>query len=213
MDGLLRFVRSPAFGNQIQPLSWAERTACARLAAPVFPIAEESTLRTVPGDRKTSSAMRPAVRPSAARRSTWRSRSLRGFAPSNKLCSAREGSRTRSPACTRRTASASCSAGASLATNPAAPASSADRRYPGRANVDPFRRLDAVHPRHLDVHQADVRSQFGGETHGVRAVGPGAENGHVTFELQQRRHGAADQRLVVHQKQTDRVGAHQVTST
>src|ERR1019366_3704724 len=73
--------------------------------------------------------------PSPARRSTWRSRSVGGSTSSVQASAASCGSMTRSPRCTRRTASASCSAGMSLRRYPEAPASRARRRYPARANV------------------------------------------------------------------------------
>src|ERR1035438_775934 len=73
--------------------------------------------------------------PSPARRSTWRSRSVSGSASSAPASAASCGSMTRSPRCTRRTASASCSAGMSFRRYPEAPASRARRRYPARANV------------------------------------------------------------------------------
>ncbi len=66
--------------------------------------------------------------PSRAARSTSVSRAVSGESPATRLSAASTGSTTRSPACTRRTASASCRAGVSLTTNPSAPACSARRR-------------------------------------------------------------------------------------
>ena len=71
------------------------------------------------------SATVPLVADSA---STSRSRSDSGLAPSLSAASARAGSTTRWPRATRRIASASSVAGASLSRNPVAPASIARRR-------------------------------------------------------------------------------------
>ena len=72
--------------------------------------------------------MSATVPPSRAARSTSVSRAVSGLSPATSDSAASAGSTTRSPACTRRTASASWRAGVSLTTNPLAPASIARRR-------------------------------------------------------------------------------------
>ena len=73
-------------------------------------------------------AMSATVAPSREATSTSRSRPVSGDAPPARVAAASAGSTTRSPSATRRTASASCSAGASLTTKPSAPDSIARRR-------------------------------------------------------------------------------------
>ncbi|OLT15212.1 hypothetical protein BJF80_09960 [Serinicoccus sp. CUA-874] len=85
-------------------------------------------MRTVPGERKSWPAIDCTGEPSSAWRSTSRSRSVKGFGPPMSDSVASAGSTTRSPASTRRTASASSGAGVSLTTKPLAPASIARRR-------------------------------------------------------------------------------------
>ena len=85
--------------------------------------------------------------PCADSRSTSCSRWVNGLDPATKDSSARTGSITRSPACTRRMASANWSAGVSFTTNPLAPASRARRKYPGRSNVVTIRHLVPLPPR------------------------------------------------------------------
>ena len=87
------------------------------------------------GQEQPRPRSRPPTHPSRAARSTSVSRAVSGESPATRLSAASAGSTTRSPACTRRTASASCRAGVSLTTNPSAPACSARRRNPGRPNV------------------------------------------------------------------------------
>jgi len=99
-------------------------------ARPVLPMAADKWLRTVPSDRYSRAAMVAAEEPSRAARSTSVSRGVGGDSPLTRLSGASAGSTTRSPACTRRTASASWRAGVSFTTNPAAPAWMARRRYP-----------------------------------------------------------------------------------
>ena len=73
--------------------------------------------RTVPFER-CSRATAATVAPSAAATRTSRSRSVSGLVPLESDSAARVGSTTRNPARTRRTASTSCSGGASFTTNP-----------------------------------------------------------------------------------------------
>jgi hypothetical protein len=73
--------------------------------------------------------------PSRAACSTSVSRGVSGDSPATRLSVASEGSTTRRPAWTRRTASASCAAGVSLTTKPLAPAFMARCRNPGRPKV------------------------------------------------------------------------------
>ena len=129
------------------------------------------------------------------------------------------GSTTRRPWCTRRTASASWAAGVSLTTNPSAPDCIARRRKPGpaerRHDQHPGRRrdpaylgggADPVEARHLDVEQRDVGPVLEhGRDDGVarRDLGDDLE---VGLEAQQRRQGAAHERLVVGQQEPDRHG-------
>ena len=66
--------------------------------------------------------MSATVLPSLAALSTSRSRAVSGLVPVASDSAASAGSTTLSPLWTRRTASTSCSGGASFTTNPAAPA-------------------------------------------------------------------------------------------
>ena len=110
-------------------------TASARLPAPVLPIALERWLRTVPSERNSRRAIVATDEPSRAACSTSVSRGVSGDSPATRLSVASDGSTTRRPACTRRTASASWAAGVSLTTKPLAPDFIARCRKPGRPNV------------------------------------------------------------------------------
>src|SRR5690606_7095391 len=120
---------------QIQPRRSAIATASSLLRAPVLPIAADRWLRTVPSARCRRAAISAALAPHRAAASTSLSRPVSGLAPCVSDSAARSGSTTRSPRCTRRTASTRYSGVASLTTNPLAPAARARARYPGRSKV------------------------------------------------------------------------------
>ncbi len=179
-------------------------------------MADDRWLRTVPSDRNTAAAIAATDEPSRAARSTSVSRAVRGESPATRLSAASTGSTTRSPACTRRTASASCRAGVSLTTNPSAPACSARRRKPGRPNVVTIStRVDGSAC--LRARVASMPSMPGistssratsgacarGRLHDGVAAAHLGHDGQVGLEVEQRGQGPAHQGLVVGEQQPD----------
>ncbi len=161
-------------------------------------------------------AMSATVAPSRAATSTSRSRPVSGDVPPASVAAASAGSTTRSPRCSRRTASASCSAGASLTTKPsgaglhraaqvAGPAEGGQDQHPAARQLVGQRRGggQAVHAGHLDVQQRDVR--IGGQRGGDDLVAAAdlGDDGEVVLEFEQGDQRGADQRLVVGDQQPD----------
>src|SRR5699024_6105467 len=118
-----------------QPLRSATRAASSRFEVPVFPIAEERYLRTVPAERGTVAAITATALPTRTAPSPSRSRAVSGFGPPAGDPIPRAGSTARSARCTARIALASSGAGVFLTIKPRAPASNARRTYPGRPKV------------------------------------------------------------------------------
>ena len=123
-------------------------------------------LATGAAGRRCSATVAPVEGQRAAPRPRARSA---GSRPRRSDSVASAGSTTRRPACTRRTASASCAAGVSLTTKPGGaglerPAQVArtpegrddQHAAPTTSRPRPPARLDAVQPGHLDVEQAHV---------------------------------------------------------
>ena len=74
---------------------------------------------------------------------------------------------------------------------------------PGSAN--PPGRLDAVEPRHPQIHEDDVRAVALGEHHGLFAVGRRGDGVDPRRDLQQRHQPFAHERLIVGDQDPDRV--------
>src|SRR5690606_23374220 len=66
------------------------------------------------------------------------------------------------------------------------------------------RRLDTVHPRHLDVHEHDVGLELGCEVHGRNAVGGLSDDLHVVGSADEDVERFAHERLVVGDEHPDR---------
>ena len=90
-----------------QPFSSAIRAASARFRAPIFWMAAERWLRTVPSDRDRRAAISAIVADLGRGREDLALAIDSGFVPSVRASSASAGSTTRPPAATRRIASAS----------------------------------------------------------------------------------------------------------
>jgi hypothetical protein len=75
----------------------------------------------------------------------------------------------------------------------------------GLGSADLPGRLDAVKPRHPQVHQHDVRAVACGEQHGLFAVGRRGDRLDPRGELQQRHQPFAHDRLIVDDQDPDRV--------
>ena len=165
--------------------------------------------------------MSATVAPSRAAVSTSRSRPVSGLVPAASVCAASAGSTTRSPRATRRTASASCSAGASLTTNPNAPDSIARRRKPGRPNVVTIstrvcgasvaqhrRGSQAVQSGHLHVEQDDVGTKLAHPLQHLVTTTDFAHHLEVFLERQQSGQRTAYEVLVVSEQDPDHSGHH-----
>ena len=170
----------------------------------------------MPSDRDNRWASPAIVAVSVDAARTSRSRGESGFVPSARASSASAGSTTRPPAATRRIASASWAAGASLRRNPERaglhrPAEVA-RPPEGRHDDRPTARqggpelgsgAEAVESRHLDVEQGDVGADLEGRGHDLVAAGDVRDDLEIKLEAQQRDDRAADERLVLGDEDPD----------
>ena len=75
----------------------------------------------------------------------------------------------------------------------------------GLGSADPPGRLDAVEPRHPQVHQHDMRAMPCGEGHGLLAVGGRGDGLDPRRDLQQRHQPFAHERLIVGDQDPDQV--------
>jgi hypothetical protein len=73
----------------------------------------------------------------------------------------------------------------------------------GRLVHDLPRRLDAVQPRHLDVHEDDVRPQLRRQGHRLAAVGGVGNDGQAGRLVDQAPQAVADERVVVPDEDPD----------
>ena len=80
-----------------------------------------------------------------------------------------------------------------------------------RARGEPLDRLDAVHARHPQVHQHDVRVVLGGERQRLLAVGGGADELDAVEQAEQRAQAFTDDALVVGQQDPYHAGSHSST--
>src|ERR1019366_3323759 len=77
-----------------------------------------------------------------------------------------------------------------------------------------FSGLDAIHPRHTQVHQRDIRTELAERIHRVAAAAGLGHQLHIRFVGQYRRDPFAYQRMVIDTKDSKslRNGAHQIAS-
>ena len=66
--------------------------------------------------------------------------------------------------------------------------------------------VDAIHPRHLDIHQCHVRLVFFEHLHGLNAIARLAHDEHPLLRLDDGGQPAADHRVIVHDQNADFIG-------
>ena len=83
-----------------------------------------------------------------------------------------------------------------------------DDVHPGQGRVrgDAPGRLDAIHDRHLDVDERDIRQVFLGQRQALAAIGGLGYHLDVLLDIEKRAESAADEGLVVDHKDTDHDG-------